>query len=153
MPCSWFGSVLLMPHGGPPPGPGFNEHQLQQMIAEVQCLREHGFRPSRPERRQQHRPWNLPSRLEPLRASRHQSYEGMRKGRNRDPRLARVLMHCEPGRVMSRVSVVCGAGLEAPVVGSWLTRSCADRRVAAGRFGSLFRSRWLRCGSRCRVLF
>jgi hypothetical protein len=33
----------LMPHGGPPPGPGFNEHQLQQMVAKVQCIREHGF--------------------------------------------------------------------------------------------------------------
>jgi hypothetical protein len=33
----------LEPHGGPPPGPGFNEQQLQQMIAKVQCLREHGF--------------------------------------------------------------------------------------------------------------
>jgi hypothetical protein len=35
--------VKLLPHGGPPPGPGFNEQGLQQMTAKAMCIREHGF--------------------------------------------------------------------------------------------------------------
>lgn len=38
----------LEPHGGPPPGSGFNEQQLQQMIAKARCIRDHGF-PSFPD--------------------------------------------------------------------------------------------------------
>jgi hypothetical protein len=33
----------MLPNGGPPPGPGFTEGQLVQMVAKVQCLRQHGF--------------------------------------------------------------------------------------------------------------
>jgi hypothetical protein len=33
----------LEPHGGPPPGPGFTEQQLQQMVAKSGCIRQHGF--------------------------------------------------------------------------------------------------------------
>ena len=33
----------LEPHGGPPPGPGFTEAQLLQMLAKWRCLRQHGF--------------------------------------------------------------------------------------------------------------
>jgi hypothetical protein len=33
----------LEPHGGPPPGSGINEEQLQQMIAKARCIRQHGF--------------------------------------------------------------------------------------------------------------
>jgi hypothetical protein len=33
----------LEPHGGPPPGPGFNEQQLEQMVAKATCIRQHGF--------------------------------------------------------------------------------------------------------------
>jgi len=33
----------LEPHGGPPPGPGFTEAQLVQMVAKAHCIRQHGF--------------------------------------------------------------------------------------------------------------
>jgi hypothetical protein len=33
----------LEPHGGPQPGSGFTEQQLQQMLAKARCIRQHGF--------------------------------------------------------------------------------------------------------------